>query len=63
MGKTKEIILINNFKTDYHICSGKDSDSCTRFAAKQLQKYLYESSDCCIPVFSDKCPRRSKEIF
>lgn len=63
MEKTKEIILINNFKTDYHICSGKDSDSCTRFAAKQLQKYLYESSDCCIPVFSDKCPRRSKEIL
>ncbi len=40
MEKTKEIILINNFKTDYHICSGKDSDSCTRFAAKQLQKVL-----------------------
>lgn len=61
--KNEKIVLVNNYKTDYHICSSKDSDSCTRFATKQLQKYLYESSDCCIPAFSDKCPKRGKEIL
>lgn len=58
-----KIILVDNLKTSYHICSGKDMDSCTRFACKELQKYLYLSSDCCIPVFSDKCDRRGNEIL
>lgn len=60
---SEKIILINNCKTNYHICSGKDMDSCTRFACKELQKYLYLSTNCCIPVFSDKCDRRSNEIL
>lgn len=59
----KKIILVDNLKTNYHICSGKDMDSCTRFACKELQKYLYLSSECCIPVFSDKCERRGNEIL
>ena len=30
---------------------------------KSLQKYLYESLNCVVPVFSDKCERRGNEIL
>lgn len=57
------MILINNKKTSYHICTSKNADECVRFAANELQKYLYKSTLCCIPLFSDKKEKRSKEIL
>jgi len=59
----KDIILISNEKTTYHIVHSKDSSECERFACKELQKYLYLSLNTLIPVFSDKCEKRSSEII
>ena len=56
------MILIDNLKTNYHIVYNKDADEATRFASNELQKYLYLSTDTLIPLFSDKCDRRSPEI-
>lgn len=56
------MIIINNKKSSFHICYSKDADECTRYSATELQKYIYKSTKVCIPVFSDKCERRSEEI-
>ncbi len=55
--------IINNQITNYHIVQSKDSTECERFASLELQKYLYKSLNCLVPVFSDKCARRSNEIL
>lgn len=60
------MIIINKnalVPTEYHISYNKDCDECVRFSAKELQKYLYKSTKVCVPLFSDKCPRRGKEII
>ena len=54
--------LINKEYTSYHICYDKDASECVRYAAGELQKYLYKATKCLIPLFSSKCARRSKEI-
>ena len=59
----KDIILVSNEKTTYHIVHSKDSSECERFACKECQKYLYLSLNTLIPVFSDKCEKRSCEII
>ena len=56
------MIIINKEFTTYHICYDKDASECVRYAAGELQKYLYEATKCLIPLFSSKCERRSKEI-
>ena len=63
MKNNYKLELINKGKTSYHICYNKDADECTRFSATELQKYLYSSTKTCIPLFSDKCERRGKEIW
>lgn len=54
--------IINKEFTNYHICYDKDASECVRYAAGELQKYLYKSTLTLIPLFSSKCERRSKEI-
>lgn len=56
-------MIIKDRKTNYHICYSKDASECVRFSATELQKYLYKSTNCCIPLFSDKCAKRGKEIY
>lgn len=56
------MIIINNKKTDYHICYDVLASECIRYAANELQKYLYKSTSCVVPLFSSKCPRRGVEI-
>lgn len=56
-------IVIQNQYSSYHIVHSKDSTECERFASLELQKYLYKSLNCLVPVFSDKCARRSNEIL
>jgi len=58
-----KIILTDNYKTSYHICTNQYGDSASRYAARELQKYLYEATDTLIPLFSDKCEKRSAEIL
>jgi len=55
--------IIKNKKTNYHICYSKDASECVRYSSTELQKYLYKSTKVCVPLFSDKCAQRSKEIW
>ena len=57
------IILTNNLNSDYHIVTNTNASECERFAATELAKYLYKSTLCSIPYFSDKCKKRGKEIL
>ncbi len=59
----KEIVIINNGSTSYHIVHSTLSTEAERYACKELQKYLYYATNTLIPVFSDKCQKRSKEII
>lgn len=56
------MIIINNKKTDFHICYDVSASECIRYASSELQKYLYKATSCCVPLFSSKCPRRGPEI-
>ena len=56
------MLILNNKKTAYHICYEMDASECVRFAANELQKYLYASTKCLVPLFSSKIDRRGKEI-
>ena len=55
--------IIKNQKSEYYIVTSRLSDECVRFAASELQKYLYLSTNCCIPIYSDKCKKYGKEIM
>lgn len=55
-------MLINNEYTKYHICYDKDASECVRYAANELQKYLYKATKCLVPLFSSKCDRRGPEV-
>ena len=58
-----KINIIENNKTLYHIVHSVLSTECERYACMELQKYIYNSTNTLIPVFSDKCDKRSKEII
>ena len=55
-----KINIIENNKTLYHIVHSVLSTECERYACMELQKYIYNSTNTLIPVFSDKCDKRSK---
>ena len=59
----KQYTVIQNGKCYYHIVGANLSTPCDRYAASQLQHYLYESTGVFIPYFSDRCPRRTPEIL
>lgn len=59
----EDILLINNSTTCFHIVHSINSSECERYACSELQKYLYESSNTPIPIFSDKCQKRGPEIL
>ena len=58
-----KIKIINNNCTSYHIVHSILSIEAERYACIELQKYIYLSTNTLIPVFSDKCAIRSKEII
>jgi len=57
------INIIINQKTNYHIVHSKESTECERYACSELQKYLYQSLNYPVPIFSDKCQKRGPEIL
>ena len=59
----KELEIIKNGVCNYHIVGANFSDSCQRYAAAQLQKYIYKSTGVFIPYFSDRCEKRGPEII
>lgn len=58
-----KINIIKNNHTSYHIVHSINSKEAERYAGMELQKYIYLSTNTLIPVFSDKCQNRSKEII
>lgn len=58
-----KLTLISNNHSDYHICTNQYGDSASRYAGKELQKYLYLASNTLVPMFSDKCCKRGPEII
>ncbi len=59
----KELSIISQGVCNYHIVGANFSTPCDRYAASQLQHYIYEATGTFIPYFSDRCPRRSAEIL
>lgn len=55
--------IIKNNQTTYHIVHSVNSHEVERYAGMELQKYIYLAANTLIPVFSDKCMQRSKEII
>ena len=55
--------IIKKEKSNYYIVSSKTASECVRYAASELQKYLYLSTNCCIPIYSDKCDKYGPEII
>lgn len=47
----------------YHITTARFADRVERFAASELQKYIYSATDVCLPYFSDRCEKRTPEIL
>ncbi len=55
--------IVSNGKSQYHIVGSYFADECERFAASELQRYVYEATDVLIPYYSDICPQRGVEIL
>ena len=49
-------------KSTFHIVDHKYTDETVRYAAGELQKYLYKATNALVPYFSDCCPMRGPEI-
>lgn len=58
-----DLQIVKNGLSPYHIVCSYFADECERYAASELQKYIYQSTNTLIPYFSDICPKRSAEII
>lgn len=59
----KEYVIIKDAKCNYIVVGANLSDSCERYAASELHKYLYESTGVFVPYISDRCAKRGPEIL
>ncbi len=59
----KEHLIIKDRKCNYTVVGANLSDSCERYAASELHKYLYQSTGVFVPYISDRCAKRSPEIL
>ena len=55
--------IISKKISEYYIVNDRYGSECERYAASELQKYLYLSTNVCIPIYSDKCDKYGKEII
>ncbi len=55
--------IVKDGQCPYHIVGSYFADECERYAAAELQKYLYEATGTFVPYFSDICGRRGLEIL
>ncbi len=55
--------IVKNNRSPYHIVGSFFADECERFAASELQKYIYQSTNTLVHYFSDICEKRSVEIL
>ncbi len=47
----------------YHITTSKTADRVERYGASELQKWIYEATNVCLPYHSDRCEKRTPEIL
>lgn len=59
----KEYRIIKDAHCFYTVVGANASTSCDRYAASQLQKYLYDSTGVFVPYISDRCAKRGPEIL
>lgn len=59
----KHYTVIQNGQCLYHVVGANLSTACERYAASQLQHWLYESTGTFVPYFSDRCPKRTSEFL
>lgn len=59
----KKYEIVKNGVSEYYIVTSKKAHETEHFAASELQKYIYKSTDVLIPYFSDRCEKRGKEIY
>lgn len=59
----RKLQIVKNGLSPYHIVTSYFADECERYAASELQKYIYESTNTLVPYFSDICERRGMEIL
>lgn len=59
----KMLSIVENGRSPYHIVGSYFADECERYAASELQKYLYDATNVFVPYFSDICPKRGLEIL
>ena len=55
--------IVKNGVSEYHIVTSEFADVTEHFAASELQKYIYKSTDVIVPYFSDRCEKRGREIL
>lgn len=59
----KEYVIVKDGRCNYAIIGANLSTSCDRYAASELQKYLYDSTGVFVPYVSDRCAKRGPEIL
>ncbi|MBQ8310360.1 MAG: DUF4838 domain-containing protein [Clostridia bacterium] len=59
----KPLEIVKNGRSAYHIVGSYFADECERYAASELQKYIYEATGTFVPYYSDICSSRSVEIL
>lgn len=59
----KKYEIVKNGKSLYHIIASIRGHEAEHFAASELQRVIYESTDVFVPYFSDRCERRDREII
>lgn len=59
----RHLQIVKNGFSPYHIVGSYFADECERYAASELQSYIYQSTNTLIPYFSDICPKRGAEIL
>ena len=50
-----KLVIVENGRSNYHIVGSFYADECERYAASELQKYIYEATETLVPYFSDIC--------
>ena len=54
--------IAENGESRYHIVASQYADEAVRYAASELQKYLWRSTGAVVSYFSDRCPSLGPEI-
>ncbi|MBR6321359.1 MAG: DUF4838 domain-containing protein, partial [Lachnospiraceae bacterium] len=58
----EKYVIADNGRSDWFIVVDRDADEVVRYAAEQLNKYLYRITGALVPYHSNLCARRGPEI-